>query len=185
MAEMVGAHAALPKATDETNRYQVERLIRIVIPRIPRGGTIGILGMSYKPDTAVIESSQSVELAAVLMKSGYSVVIYDPMASAEAGAVLGSEVKVASSIQECVLASEFLIIAMRWSQFEDISVDCLKRPGRKLPVLDCWRQLPMETYGHVVDLIQLGLDQSRWGATYNSPTEPGFGESPVHIEESV
>ena len=178
MAEELGAYAALAKATDETNRHQVERLLRIVIPRVRSGGTIGILGMSYKPYTAVIEGSQSVELAAALMQRGYSVVIYDPLASSGAGAALGPDVKISASIEDCAGASEFLIIATMWPQFRNIAVDFLRRSGRKLPVLDCWRLLPPETYGEVIDLIQLGRGGSLLSATSEpEETSDKIGES--------
>ena len=40
----------------------------------------GILGLSYKPDTAVIEESQAVALAERFVTEGHSVVGYDPKA---------------------------------------------------------------------------------------------------------
>ena len=42
--------------------------------------TIGILGLSYKPGTNVIEESQGIALATGLIKKGFQVVVYDPMA---------------------------------------------------------------------------------------------------------
>ena len=49
MANKVGASAELAEATDAINRRQVERVVGLVRSLLP-GGTVGILGLSYKPD---------------------------------------------------------------------------------------------------------------------------------------
>jgi len=46
--------------------------------RLPSGGTVGILGLSYKPATSVVEESQSLELARRLGEDGLRVVVHDP-----------------------------------------------------------------------------------------------------------
>jgi UDPglucose 6-dehydrogenase len=56
LARATGAPALLAEATDQLNRRQVPRLTEIVRSRLPKGGTVGVLGLSYKPDTEVIES---------------------------------------------------------------------------------------------------------------------------------
>src|SRR5436190_5754910 len=60
LARSLGARAELAEATDSINQYQVERVMGAVLSRLPEGGTVGILGLSYKPDTSVVEQSQGV-----------------------------------------------------------------------------------------------------------------------------
>src|SRR6188472_4825091 len=67
LARSLGARAELAEATDSINQYQVERVMGAVLGRLPSGGTVGILGLSYKPDTSVVEQSQGVALAARLL----------------------------------------------------------------------------------------------------------------------
>src|SRR5690242_11523132 len=57
MARANGVPALLAEATDATNRGQVPRLAAWIRERLPEGGTVGILGLSYKPDTDVVEES--------------------------------------------------------------------------------------------------------------------------------
>jgi UDPglucose 6-dehydrogenase len=80
LAHRVGARADLAESTDKLNRFQVERLFEIATARLPAGGTVGVLGLSYKPDTAVIEESQGVALAKRLAEAGYRALAFDPMA---------------------------------------------------------------------------------------------------------
>src|SRR5262249_13249221 len=75
-----GAPALLAEATDQLNRRQVPRLGQMILARLPEGGTAGVMGLSYKPFTEVIEESQGVELARYLLDSGARVVVYDPAA---------------------------------------------------------------------------------------------------------
>src|SRR3954471_4081624 len=72
LARSLGAHAELAEATDSINQYQVERVTGAVLSRLPHGGTVGILGLSYKPDTSVVEQSQGVALAARLLADGHA-----------------------------------------------------------------------------------------------------------------
>ena len=63
------------------------------------GHAIAIAGLSYKPQTPVVEESHSVKLAAQLADAGYVVVVHDPLAQDAALAVLGDKVVGASSLE--------------------------------------------------------------------------------------
>ena len=67
-----------------------------------RGARVGILGLSYKPETAVIEESQGVGLAAQLADQGYARAVYDPLALPAALAVLGSKACAPRRPKRCV-----------------------------------------------------------------------------------
>src|ERR1035438_3914557 len=97
LARANGAPALLAEATDAMNRRQVPRLAELILSRLPENGTAGILGLSYKPDTGVIEESQGVALAKYLLQSGAKVVVYDPEAMDNAKAHLAGRVTFARS----------------------------------------------------------------------------------------
>jgi len=88
LAERIGARADLARATDAINRYQIDRLAAAVTSRVSRGARVAVLGMSYKPDTVVIEESQGVMLAQRLHGDGYRVTIHDPLSGTAAAQVL-------------------------------------------------------------------------------------------------
>ena len=56
------------------------RLLDIIAAHQPTSGPIAVLGLSYKPDTAVIEQSQGVALVDRLCAHGHRVLAYDPKA---------------------------------------------------------------------------------------------------------
>src|SRR3954452_19942086 len=55
MARTNGVPALLAEATDAMNKPQAPGLAEIILSRLPQGGTAGILGLSYKPNTEVID----------------------------------------------------------------------------------------------------------------------------------
>ena len=62
-AELHDVDATLARATDQVNQRQVNRLAGRVLEVAADGDRVAILGLSYKPDTEVIEESQGVMLA--------------------------------------------------------------------------------------------------------------------------
>ena len=80
LARTNGVPALLAEATDQLNRRQAPRLAELVRSRLPANGTVGILGLSYKPNTGVIEESQGLRLAQHLLSAGTAVIVYDPAA---------------------------------------------------------------------------------------------------------
>ncbi len=81
MAQRVGVEASLAAATHEINERQVERLTGIIAEHTGPSDRIAVLGLSYKPDTGVIERSQGIMLAAAFARSGREVIAHDPLAS--------------------------------------------------------------------------------------------------------
>jgi UDPglucose 6-dehydrogenase len=173
LAHRIGARSDLAEATDRVNRYQVDRLVAMVKRAVPAGGSVGVLGLSYKPDTSVIEESQGVALAATLLKDHYRVVVYDPMAIDAAMAVLGGKAIAAESAEACVRRADALAIMTPWPEFGRLSADAFARSGRKLVVIDCWRVLPAERIGKVAELRYVGAGSDTWSGKSAMPRAAG------------
>ena len=155
-ARKIGARADVAEATDRINNFQVDRLSTLVAKFAKSGTRIAILGLSYKPQTPVVEESHSVKLAAKLADAGYVVTVHDPLAQDAALAVLGDTVVGASSIEGAVRDSDLLIVATGWPQYKEISPTWCKREGQRLTVLDLWRTLPAGKFEEVADVLYLG-----------------------------
>jgi UDPglucose 6-dehydrogenase len=133
----------------------VDRVVALVGRLLPRGA-VGILGLSYKPDTVVVEESQGVAIASQLANEGYKVVAHDPQASDAANAVLGGKVEIVGDAESCVSAVDVLVIATAWPGFRNISQQAFHRSNSRLTVIDCWRMLPSEDFADLVDIVYLG-----------------------------
>jgi UDPglucose 6-dehydrogenase len=164
-ARSLGANPDLADATDRVNRYQVERVLHAVTSRAGARSTIGILGLAYKPDTAVIEESQGVAVAERLLDAGHPIVGYDPKALAAALARLAGRMRPAATAEECVRAAEFVLVMTPWPEFGGLAPDAFVRPGRRITVLDCWRILPAADLQRVADIVYIGQGEQSVTAT--------------------
>jgi UDPglucose 6-dehydrogenase len=154
LARANGVPPILAEATHQLNQSQAPRLAKWILARLPKGGTVGVLGLSYKPNTEVIEESQGMALAKHLLSVGVPVVVYDPAAMENAQPQLAGKVTFATSAADCARQADVLAITTPWAEFRDISPQDFKRHGT---VLDCWRLLDKDAVGAVVEYLALGF----------------------------
>ena len=171
LARANGAPALLAEATDALNRQQVPRLAKLILSKLPKGGTAGVLGLSYKPDTGVIEESQGVAIAQALLARGARVVVYDPAAMENAKRVLKGDVIFAASAAECTRQVDVLAITTPWAEFQDLPLAAFHRAGGDITVLDCWRVLPEKVAASIENYLTLGKGKAR---EYSASMAPGL-----------
>jgi UDPglucose 6-dehydrogenase len=76
-ASDLGYKADLALATDSINMRQTERLISNVKALVHPSKSICVVGLSYKPDTEVIEESPSIKFIELAIKAGFKVSAVD------------------------------------------------------------------------------------------------------------
>ena len=76
-AKQVGLPAPLAEATDTVNELTKEKLAEQVKSSVKTGDTIVVLGMTYRPDTHIVEESAGLHLAQALKRHGCRVLIHD------------------------------------------------------------------------------------------------------------
>ena len=156
-AAQVGAHAELAVATDVINRRQVDRVAEIVRARMTPGQhRVGVLGLSYKPDTPVVDESQGVLLANRLAADGFAVTVFDPEALEGARPALAPSISLADSLAACLEASDMAVLMVPWPAFHEIPALLGAMPRRPFIILDCWRFLERAPLDGVADLVHLG-----------------------------
>ncbi len=155
MARKRGVVATLADATDAVNRRQVDKLCeRIRVLRLP-GGRVGILGLTYKPDTDVVEESPGLLLACALAAEGLPVIAYDPLGLKNARAALGDRVEYASSASECVEKANVVVVATPWEEFKRLQPAQFTHNPRRT-VFDCWRIFAPDQICRVADYFAVG-----------------------------
>jgi UDPglucose 6-dehydrogenase len=157
LGRTLGLPATLAEATDAANRQEVQTLGELVRALLPSNGRVGILGLTYKPNTDVVEASQGLLLARILLENSVPVVVYDPAGMKNAQARLGSSVTFAKSAEECIRSTDVLVLTTPWEEFSNLSAEAWQRPGARRTVIDCWRILNRSIYDGVVDYIPLGI----------------------------
>jgi len=132
--------AEIPSAVQAFNLSQLSEIFSFIKKHIGKKTLIGILGLSYKPETDVIDESQGILLAKKFITEGYNVKAYDPAAMSNAKIIL-PDVGFTSSAQECIDVSEVIVITTPWPQFIDLNWLTTKNKNSRKIVIDCWRLL--------------------------------------------
>lgn len=120
-AESIGVSAAIPRATDAINDRQVTRLMELIVEMTDPQAEVAILGLSYKPDTAVCEMSQGVEIANKLFERGFAVVAYDPQANPLSAPNLNPGVRFVSELDGALTSASTVVLTTAWSEFKSLS----------------------------------------------------------------
>jgi UDPglucose 6-dehydrogenase len=160
LARGLGVSPGLAEVTDRENRDEVERLAKHVKLYARRGTAVGILGLSYKADTDVIEESQGVLLVKKLKESGLDLTVYDPMAMDNARNELGGHLVYAHTAEECIRRSDVIVVATPWKEFASLSALAFARSRPRAVLIDAWRIIPEECR-KVTVYIPLGVSRKR------------------------
>ena len=143
LASRVGASSGLAQATDTFNRAQVLSLAETVKSH-HAAGAIGILGLTYKPNTDVTEESFGLLLAQELSAANLPVIVFDPAADARRALHGNANIRIARSAEECISESSVTVLATPWQEFRDLPTSSWISLTNAVPrvVVDCWRALP-------------------------------------------
>jgi UDPglucose 6-dehydrogenase len=161
-ARQIGCEARLAEATDRENRHQNERVVVLVKQKVKdiRGKSIAILGLTYKPDTDVIEESAAIKIASILLKEGARLSVYDPAGMGNARRVLGEKgVSYARSATECLKDAEFCILATPWPEFKSLKPEDFTDNMKRAVLLDCWRIYDHADFIQKMEYIMIGSYQ--------------------------
>jgi UDPglucose 6-dehydrogenase len=154
LARDLGAEPLLAEATDSVNIAQTDRLARIVQSRLEPGDSVGILGLSYKPETGVVDESPGVALARLLGEAGYDIHVYDPVALEAALPSLAGVAHGCGSVPELLEKSDIVVITTPWPEFADLPLEA--HAGKRLTIVDCWGTLSEGPYEETIDIVRLG-----------------------------
>jgi len=153
LARQLGQRASLAEAVDAFNGSTNERLATRVLGMVPDGGSVAVLGLSYKPDSNVIEESAGFLLAKSLVGSGASVTVHDPMAMDAARGVLGDAVVYASDVDEAIKDKDVIVIMNPDRAYAGLDMAAIPKSTM---VVDAWRMLRKQA-GDRPNYVGLGL----------------------------
>ena len=159
-ARQIGCEARLAEATDRENEHQNERIVALVWQLLGevRGKNIAMLGLTYKPDTDVIEESAAVKIADALLKGGARLTVYDPAGMDNTRQILGDDnIRYANSAKECLKDADFCILATPWEEFKRLKpedfTDAMKQPV----LLDCWKIYDRDDFSKQIKYATVGF----------------------------
>jgi UDPglucose 6-dehydrogenase len=99
------------------------------------GKTIGLLGLSFKPNTDDMRDAPSIDIANALLKAGAQVSAYDPVAMNIAAPMLPG-VTMANDPYTMAEGCDALIVVTDWNEFKHLDLERIKQIMNQPMILD-------------------------------------------------
>jgi UDPglucose 6-dehydrogenase len=141
LVELAQAHGISLKvlsAARDVNQFLAERLVEKIAHALNsvENKEVGILGLSFKPNTNSVAGSSSIRLAETLVSKGAHVRAYDPVAIPEAKTRLNGSVRYCDSAYAAAEGSDALVVGTGWPEFRALDFDRIKHLLKNPVIVD-------------------------------------------------
>jgi UDPglucose 6-dehydrogenase len=111
----------------EVNETQKARMVEKIKENLGglKGKTIGILGLSFKPNTDDVRESSAIPIIQGLLAEGARVKAFDPAAMEEARALL-PRIEYGTDSYDVAKESDALVLVTEWNQFRRLDLERIK-----------------------------------------------------------
>ena len=111
----------------EVNEEQKQRMVDKIREKVGdlQGKTIGVLGLSFKPNTNDVRESCAIAIIQGLLTEGAKVKAFDPAAMEEARAVL-PKLELGSDPYDVAKGSDAIVLVTEWNQFRRLDLERIK-----------------------------------------------------------
>jgi UDPglucose 6-dehydrogenase len=137
MAAEKGRHPQLLHAVMDINddrRPMAVNRLREMLGEL-RGRQIGLLGLSFKPNTDDMREAPSLEIAQSLISQGAQVKAFDPVAMPVASKLI-PEVEMVNDPYELAEGSDALVVVTEWNEFKQLDLEQIRQLMRTPIILD-------------------------------------------------
>ncbi|WP_294123809.1 UDP-glucose/GDP-mannose dehydrogenase family protein [Sphingomonas sp.] len=125
------------------------------------GKRIGVLGLTFKPNTDDMRDAPSIPLVRRLIESGASVVAFDPVGREQAEKVLPA-IEYAASAEAAADGADALVIVTEWDEFRALDLDDIAKRMRGTALVDL-RNVYNPDEAHSAGLVHFGIGRGRIG----------------------
>ena len=149
-----GAPQTVVESVIRANGAQKNRAAQKVLDRFPSGGTLAVLGLSFKPETDDIRESPAMEIVTSLLeRGGFTLRLYDPKAMENAKRTLSADHPAliwCASAMEAMKGTDAILLPTEWAEFNALDFEELRRHVRGKVFFDfrnVYQKAPVERAG--------------------------------------
>jgi UDPglucose 6-dehydrogenase len=137
IGEELGYDFELLKIVQKINKEQHDQAVEKLRKALwtLKGKVIGILGLSFKPDTDDIREAPSIYIVNRLLREGATVKAYDPQAMNNARTVL-PDIEYCKDPYELAKGTDAILVVTEWDEFRNLELNKLKRLLRQPVIID-------------------------------------------------
>jgi UDPglucose 6-dehydrogenase len=153
VADQFGVETRIVDAVIEANERQRDAMI----PKIEKlvgdlnGKVIGVLGLSFKPETDDMRESPAINIINALTAGGATVKAFDPVAMGEAKHYLPN-IEYTNDEYAAIDGADALVIITEWNQFRALDMSKVKRLLRSPKIAD------LRNVYEPVDMREMGFE---------------------------
>ncbi len=136
-AEKFGYNFKLLKSILDINKERVPHFVEIIKDKTGglKGKVIGVLGLSFKPDTDDMRDAKSVEIINMLLNEGAVIRAYDPVAMEIAKKILPN-IQYRSNAYDVAEGADALVVITEWREFKLLNMERIKSLMRSPLIFD-------------------------------------------------
>jgi UDPglucose 6-dehydrogenase len=167
MAGEKGRHPQLLQAVIEINNDRRRQLIDRLREMVGglAGKTVGLMGLSFKPNTDDLREAPALEIAGRLMDEGARVRAYDPVAMPRAAELL-PQVEMAATAYDLAEGADALMVCTEWNEFKQLDLAKV-RDSMRQPILVDGRNIY-----DPVEMVRLGFHYQGVGRGFGPDGKP-------------
>jgi len=165
MGKSLGVDTRLLAVNDDYNRSLSKRYVDKLQPCLPKGATVAVLGLAYKPLSHVIEESPGIYLCRALSEAGYRVIGHDNLAAPNAEIALKMGALVTDSLEEALKDAEVVLVTTTDKCYTSLTADVLLHSRKSVTVVDFWRCLKHLSADPRIHYLPIGLCDNEVAAT--------------------
>jgi UDPglucose 6-dehydrogenase len=122
---------AVNRTNDEQRKMMIEKIEKVLKPL--KGRTIGVLGLSFKPETDDLRDAPSIEIIQELQKKGVKIKAYDPVAEVKARKLLKGVV-FSGNAYDALKNTDAAVVTAEWGEFRELDMEKVKKT-MKVPII--------------------------------------------------
>jgi UDPglucose 6-dehydrogenase len=166
-ARQAGEKVGIVDAVIDANERQMQRMVDKIVAAIgaPRGKTVAVLGLSFKPNTDDLREAPALTIIQGLRKRGVKVRAFDPVSMPSARSLPQlRNVELCADAYECARGAHAVAIVTEWNEFRNMNLRRLKRSMKKAVLADL-RNLYDPKDVEKVGFLHLGVGRGRPSVT--------------------
>jgi UDPglucose 6-dehydrogenase/GDP-mannose 6-dehydrogenase len=121
--QKAGQPMALLEAVIRVNERQPHQVVAILKKAFPnlQGIRLAVLGLAFKPGTDDMRESPAIPILGELAAAGAEIRAFDPVASAAAEKILGTQrVRYCEQMEDTLNGADAVVLLTRWEEFESL-----------------------------------------------------------------
>jgi UDPglucose 6-dehydrogenase len=139
IADGYGYDFALLKNVEKINKEAIHAIVtktEKLLENKLKGKTIGIFGLSFKPDTDDMRDAPSILVIKELLKKGAHIKAYDPIAMQNAKKLLPAHVIYGNNALEVAIDADCVVVMTEWNEFRQLDLTDLKKHMKQANLVD-------------------------------------------------